>query len=504
MKLANPLLPGFHPDPSIVRVGDDYYLVTSSFEYVPGMPVHHSTDLVDWQLIGHIVTRTEQFDASNVPTGMGIWAPTIRWHDGLFHVIVASAGVGTRVYTATDPAGPWSDGIEIVGLNGIDPDIAWTDDGSCYVTFSGLVLSGPDIGRHLGIQQVRVDPASLQMLEAPRSLWSGTGGMFPEAPHLYRIGEWWYLMIAEGGTERGHAVTIARSAGPEGPFEGGPTNPVLTARGSARPVQNTGHGDLVVAPDGSWSMVMLGMRTRGMTRSFSALGRETFGTHVEWVDGWPVADPVELTTGRGAAAFHDGFDTPELGPEWIGVRRAPSAVSRIEGGALVMTGEGRDMSHSQPTFVGRRQRILDARISTVVTTAADGVAGLSIRYDEAHHYDVEVRAGRATGRVRLPSISHEVHADIAPGRVELALELRPVATGFPSPGLSVDEQARRASCDTIHLVAVDSAGVRHELAVVDGRFLTAESACSFTGRVAGVYVVSGEARFDHYTEQELA
>jgi beta-xylosidase len=120
-----------------------------------------------------------------------------------------------------------------------------------------------------------------------RNIWSGTGLMFPEAPHLYQIDGWWYMVIAEGGTERGHAVSIARSKNPDGPFESCPSNPILSARSTARPIQNTGHADLVQTSEGDWVMVMLGMRTRGNTRAFSSLGRETFATNFVWKDGWP-------------------------------------------------------------------------------------------------------------------------------------------------------------------------------------------------------------------------
>ncbi len=134
--------------------------------------------------MGHVVTRPGQLAIEQVPTGGGAWAPTIRHHDGTFYVTVADAmGRGGLVFTATDPRGPWSDGTPMVGADGIDHDIAWDVDGTCYVTYSGLILSG-DAGTHLGIQQVRMDPAAGQALEAPRSLWSGTGKMFPEAPHL--------------------------------------------------------------------------------------------------------------------------------------------------------------------------------------------------------------------------------------------------------------------------------------------------------------------------------
>ena len=176
---------------------------------------------------------------------------------------------GCVVFTATDPAGPWSDGTTIDGVGGIDPDLAWDDDGNAYVTFSGLVTFGEDLGKHLGIQQVRVDLDAGKALEEPRSLWSGTGLKFPEAPHVYRRGDYWYLMIAEGGTERGHGVSVARGPSTEGPFEGHPANPVLSARSTSRPIQNTGHADLVETPDGGSALVMLGVRPLGGDRSRS-------------------------------------------------------------------------------------------------------------------------------------------------------------------------------------------------------------------------------------------
>ena len=144
----NPLLPGFNPDPSIVRADDAYYLVTSTFEYLPGIPVYRSTDLVEWTQIGNVATRAEQVQIGEVPTGLGVWAPTIRYREGTFYVIVtiALSPKGCVVYTATDPAGPWDDGTTIDGIDGIDPDLAWDDDGTAYVTFSGLALSGADLG----------------------------------------------------------------------------------------------------------------------------------------------------------------------------------------------------------------------------------------------------------------------------------------------------------------------------------------------------------------------
>ena len=243
MNAPGPLIPGFNPDPSIVLVDGWYYLVTSTFEYLPGIPVYRSANLLDWEQVGNVITRPEQLDLRGVPTPGGVWAPTIRHRDGVFHVIVTVmfAPQGCVVFTADDPAGPWSDGTRIGVVDGIDPDLVWDDDGTALVTFAA-------IGR--GIQQVAVDLGTGEALEQVRPLWSGSGLYAPEGPHVHRHGDLWYLLVAEGGTDRGHAVSVARGPSPRGPFTGDPANPVLSARSTGFPVQNLGHADLVETPDG--------------------------------------------------------------------------------------------------------------------------------------------------------------------------------------------------------------------------------------------------------------
>ena len=174
-----------------------------------------------------------------------------------------------------------------LSLRGSAPELSvLDDDGTCYVTYCS---TDPDLP---GIAQARVDLAAGTLLGDPVRLWSGTGLAFPEAPHLYRREGLWYLMIAEGGTERGHAVSIARSDRPDGPFEPAPGNPLLSHRSTTHPVQNTGHADLVRTADGTWAVVYLGVRPRGVTPMFHVNGRETFLAGVDWVDGWPVVDEL--------------------------------------------------------------------------------------------------------------------------------------------------------------------------------------------------------------------
>lgn len=489
--LFNPLIAGFHPDPSVVKVGEEWFLATSTFEYLPGIPIHRSRDFETWELIGHVATRAGQLAVENVPTAGGAWAPTIRHRDGVFHLVITDAmGRGMLHFTATDAAGPWSDGDLITtgdgseSINGIDPDIAWDADGTVYITFSGLILSGEGIGEHLGIQQVRVDLDTHRALEEPRSLWSGTGGGFPEAPHLYDVDGRWYLMIAEGGTERGHGISIARSDAPDGPFETAPQNPLVSARSTTRPVQNTGHGDLVIGPDGDWLCVLLGVRPRSMTRAFSALGRETFVTSVRWEDdGWPAIDPVALNA-RPGTRVEIGFSPHRaLDGEWIAVRSLPEAHADLSSrpGSLVLRGTGATLDDPRPVFVGRRQEHLTNEVAVRVDVST-GVGGIAVRYDERFHVEVEAGDGTVTARAVVAGLVQEWSQPLDAGVLELHIAARPPVAAGAFPRTS----------DVFHLGFTAAGGERIDLAEVDGRFLASETAESFTGRVVGVYATRGE------------
>ncbi|MDN4478769.1 family 43 glycosylhydrolase [Demequina sp. SYSU T00039] len=494
--IPNPVLQGFNPDPSACRVGEAYYLVTSTFEYMPGLPIYRSTDLVDWEIVGHVITRMEQGGLGDAATGGGVWAPTLRHRDGVFYCIVTIAmGRGCVVFSATDPAGPWDDGVLIEGIEGIDPDLAWDADGTAIVTYSGLVTKGEDFGTHTGIRQVDVDLATGALLSEKRSLWSGSGFMFPEAPHLVERDGWWYLFIAEGGTERGHGESVARSRDPRGGFVPGPANPFLTARSTERPVQNTGHGDLVETATGEWLMFCLGVRPRGAVRSFSALGRETFCSRIAWVDGWPTAEPIELSLRPGPEAEEIAFDGP-LDAGWMAIRRTVGSVADLQArpGAITLHGEGVGMDAQSPVFVGRRQRHQTA--SAAVTVEADDArGGLAVRYDEATFYEVLVDASsggtRVEARAVIPGFERTASVDVPPGPVELEIAaVRPGTAGAPEITGFVD----MITSDVVRLIA-RAGGQEHVLAEVDGRSLSAETAGSFTGRVLGLVAVRGDVSF---------
>ncbi|MFF4341294.1 glycoside hydrolase family 43 protein [Kitasatospora sp. NPDC001540] len=494
----NPVISGFHPDPSVCRVGDDYYLVCSSFEYVPGLPVFHSRDLVHWRQLGNVLDRPGQLPLPlpGSTASRGLYAPTIRHHDGRFWVICTNVTAGGNfVVSAERPEGPWSDPVWI-DLPGIDPDLAWEEDGTCWAASTAP-----------GIHLSRIDPVTGKVLEGPFPTWSGTGLKWPEAPHLYRIGEWWYLLIAEGGTERGHAVSVARARSPRGPWEGAPANPVLSHSGTDRPVQSTGHGDLVTAPDGSWWMVLLGTRPRGFSPNYHVLGRETFLTPVTWdEDGWPVVAPVEEQHPAPGGAWHpfpappvrDDFDAPALAPQWISPHARPEDSWSLTArpGWLSLTATGPTLDRPGHTFLGRRQQHHDCRASTRLDPGT-GRGGLSVRLDEAHHYDLEADAGEVRVVARIGPLRQVLASrPVPPGPLTLTLTVRTTDLVPASPELAGTEPF---GPDTLAywLGAPDAPGAQ-PLAELDGRYLSTEVAAGFTGRVIGLYATGGTVAFDWF------
>ena len=351
---TNPVIPGFYSDPSVIRVGDDYYLITSTFEYFPGVPVFHSKDLVNWKQIGHAIHRTDQ-----LPDGLNIFAATLRYNDGLFYMITTNiGGKGNFFVTAEDPAGPWSDPIW-VNVPGIDPDLFFDDDGKVYTIGSSFEL-------------YEIDPKTGEILEDHGQVWATTGGRYAEAPHIYKKDGWYYLMAAEGGTEEAHSETIARSHNIAGPYYSNPANPILThvnAAGQQKPIQGLGHGDMVQASDGSWWMVFHGYRTVAQGGIHHTLGRETCLAPVSWPkNGWPQVNgngtiDVEMRTPTlplkpwPEQPSHIDFNEL-LGHEWNYVQNPEMSNYSLEErqGFLRLKGSATSLgdNYTTSTFVGRR------------------------------------------------------------------------------------------------------------------------------------------------------
>ncbi len=266
----NPILAGYYPDPSVTRVGDKYYLVNSTFAHWPGIPIHESTDLVHWTLIGHALSDSTKVSFDGLNISRGVFAPAIEYHEGTFYVVNTLVDAGGNFFvTATNPRGPWSDPIWLKEIDGIDPSFFFDADGKAFVLNNGPPEGTPLYNGHRAIWIQEFD-SKANKLTGPRKVIVNGGvdiskqPIWIEGPHLYRIKDWYYLMCAEGGTGRDHSEVIFRAKSPWGPYEAWKGNPILTQRDlpadRANPVTNAGHADLLQMEDGSWWAVFLASR----------------------------------------------------------------------------------------------------------------------------------------------------------------------------------------------------------------------------------------------------
>jgi alpha-N-arabinofuranosidase len=451
-----------HPDPTICRVGRDLYVACSSFEYFPGAPIYHTRDLVSWRPIGSALTRASQLDLRGVPSSGGIYAPTLRHHDGTFFLVTTLVGRGHFVVTARHPRGPWSEPIWL-DADGIDPSLAFLD-GRVFYTRNG---PGTDQD-HPFVYQSELG-SDLALLRKPRVIWRGTGGIWPEGPHLYRRGGWYYLVTAEGGTSYGHSVVVARSRTPHGPFAESPHGPLLTHRDRPRhPVQAVGHADIVELEDGRTWAVLLGIRPTGRHHH---LGRETFLTQVDWdEDGWPRARPLELHPPRPARERLE-FRARRLAPGWVFVRNPVrgSWSLRERPSWLRLWGAAAGLADvASPSLLCRRQQHLELTARTLLEfdpRHANEQAGICIRQNEQFHVALLVALGANGRELRLErTIAGRTatigRARLGSGRVMLEIEASRHAYSFRG----------------------GTGGRRHELGRVSTQSLSAETIHARTGR----------------------
>lgn len=488
MKYSNPVIPGFYPDPSICRVNEDYYLVTSTFDYFPGVPVFHSRDLVHWHQIGHCLTRPGQLPLRNATISAGIYAPTLRYHNGRFYMITTNVLCGGHFFVYTDdPAGEWSDPIHVEG-SGFDPDLFFDDDGRVYMS------------RHAddfdGIRMWEIDINTGKLISPEYKIWPGFEDDLCEAPHIYKINGWYYLLLAEGGTHRGHMVTIGRSRAVTGPYESCPYNPILSHRAKvAEPIQATGHADLIQAQDGSWWAVFLGIRQ--IDWRYHHLGRETFLAPVQWTeDGWPVicgrknAVTLEMEAPRlpqqswPVEPVRDDFDCGKLALCWNFKKNPdPQAWSLTERpGYLVLHGTPQTLSQfDPPIFVGRRQRHFKCQVSTLLEfkPVMDGEeAGLTAYMDENHHCEIALR--RESGN-NIIIVRKRI------GDLSSVVAVEPLLSSSMILGITAEPHRYRFS------FSLDSISYR-TLAEGATRYLSSEVAGGFTGVYFAMYATgSGRA-----------
>jgi len=419
---TNPILAGFYPDPSICRVGDDFYLVTSTFAYFPGIPVFHSRDLVNWKLIGHVLDRAEQLDLEGLGLSRGIFAPAIAYHDGLFYLTCTLVdGGGNFVVTAEDPAGPWSKPAWQPEVDGIDPSLFFEKDGQAYFVYNSVAPdNAPLYDGHRTIRLFYFDKERLRVTGDNMILVNGGTDIskkpiWIEAPHIFKKDEYYYLICAEGGTSWQHSEVVFRSEKVTGPYIPYEKNPILTQRhldpNRPNPVTCTGHADLVEIPTGDWWAVFLGCRPYlPEYEGFFNTGRETFLAPVKWIDGWPVINPdfeevqysyplplPERTKKAqvpysGNFTLRDDFDSARLDPHWAFLRTPHEKwydLADRPGFVKIRLLPETCSGKSNPAFIGRRQQHLKAFAATALDfqpQTENEKAGLLAFQNETYFY----------------------------------------------------------------------------------------------------------------------
>jgi xylan 1,4-beta-xylosidase len=500
----NPILPGYYPDPSITRVGEDYYLVNSSFTHFPGLPVFHSRDLVSWRQIGNALDRAGQFDFKGLGLSRGIFAPDISFHDGLFYIAGTCVDCGGNfVITARDPAGPWSDPVWL-GFEGIDPSIFW-DGEAAWIVNNGAPAEVPRYDGHRAIWLQRFDWRARRMVGSRTVLVNGGTDIakkpsWIEGPHLLKRDSFYYLIAAEGGTGDQHSEVVFRSRDLAGPFEPFAGNPILSQRGldpaRTHPVTSAGHAKFVETQSGEWWATFLA--TRPYAGDLYTIGRETFLLPVTWRDGWPQvlphgagipfvakrpklpAAPVRAPQPDGAIRYVEEFDGAKLGPEWIGVRVPRAPVYRLEGGALVLDGGAKlGDTGGVPAFVGRRLQQHVATVSTQVRFApaqeGDRAGLAAVQSDRSHLFFGVTRIGG----LRQVALYTRDKAD-----ADTLIASAPVADGPVTLTL-------RMNGGTMAFDYAAGGDTRTLRADVDASLLTTARAGGFVGTVIGPYAWTG-------------
>ena len=492
----NPVLPGFHADPSVCRAGDDFYLVNSTFQYFPGVPVFHSKDLVNWEQVGNCLTRPSQVDLKGTDGNNGIYAPTIRYNNGRFYMVTTVFPSRRHFYVWTDnPAGEWSEPIVIdFAIGSCDPTLYFEDD-KCYFLW-----------KEGDIKICEIDVETGRQLGEIHHLGTGLGGRYPEGPHIYKKDGYYYLLLAEGGTEHGHHVNILRSKNLFGPYQPNPANPILShfnMKMQNSQIQGLGHADLVQAPDSSWWMICLGYRTSGYLQH--VMGRETMLAPVRWEQGgWPVVngdgtlqtdmkcktlplvpmmkDPVrEEFDYIKRDAPKDSYHSLGLPMGWMSLCNPDySRYSLTERkGWLRLRPSTTDLSETaSPTFVARRQTELNFTATALfdLSHLSEGMqAGITAYAAPLNHYDVvaEKRNGQIIikSNVRLGQTNHS--------EKEFALSGTRAYLRITS---DKDFYYLQASSDGKDFVG---------LAKMEYRFLSTETIGGFTGVMLGLFAQCG-------------
>ena len=510
MKICkNPILEGFYPDPSICKVEDRYYMVNSTFAFYPGIPVWCSRDLQNWEQVGNVLERPSQLQLGECTHSQGIYAPTIRYHDGMFYLVTTNVGgCGNFLVTAERPEGPWSDPY-VLDADGIDPSLFFEEDGTCYYIGTRERTGG---GSYFGdneiwIQRLNLEKKCLEGESIP--VWYGfmKHAIWPEGPHIYKKDGWYYLLHAEGGTAENHCIAVARSRKIDGPYEGCPNNPIFTHRhlGRQYPITCVGHGDLVEDEHGNWYMVLLACRTE---EGYTLRGRETFLAKVEWEDDWPVVNPgigrLEVPdteqTVRKIYRFQKGkwpLDLMRL--------RTPGKIQMQDGYLRIWLEPGMLTERKEMAFAAVRQQhnqfYLETSLELPVDMESYECAGLAYMQNEENQIRLELSV--KSTHICLKITSFQSGMEMRKKELELSME-----TITEERENNVPDQAGKI---TVHLrMEVKHLQASFEIKTKDGwrkmggfvdvRHLATELAGGFTGCVAGVYASSNGRKSSRYVD----
>ena len=483
MYYQNPVVRGMYPDPSVCRAGDKYYMVCSSFQFFPAVPLFESDDMVNWRQLGHCITRRSQLDLSGADKCSGIFAPTIRYYNNRFYMVTTEAKTHTNFYVYTDNIyGEWSEPV-FVKQDGIDPSLYFEEDRAYFISNGYDEESGRSC-----IQMCEIDIETGEKKSDSRPLWYGTGGRFIEAPHLYKFGEYYYILDAEGGTEYGHMVNYARGKSMWGPFESFPANPVLTNRNLGGYIlQGAGHGDILEDKNDRWWFVHLAFRQSGQWMTYHHLGREVCLVPVEWRDGWfYMGDGTsrlsyELPDVEAAAqelSFAKTFDNLEK--EWCFLRNYRAENYVFEAKSLKLCGTADNLFEGElPTMAAVRQNEFKETLSVTVESDCEE-AGITVYMDEQHHYDLYLdKQQNVILRFTIGCVS---------------IEMKAVPMGQKKAGLRIEAEEA-----LYHFFVVSESGMT-EMGCADTRYLSSEVAGGFTGVVFGLFAVDGNGNWAEFTE----
>lgn len=482
MKYKNPIIKGFYPDPSVCYANGKYYLVTSSFQYFPGVPLFESVDLVNWKQLGYVLTRESQLHLECARSSDGIYAPTIRYYNDTFYMVTTNVTSNKNFYVTTNNIyGEWSEPIE-VAQDGIDPSL-YFEDGRAF-----FISNGVDDYGDSGITQCEIDIKTGKKLSHSKTIWHGSGGRFLESPHIYRINDYYYLMVAEGGTEYGHMITYARSRDIFGEYENYPQNPVLTNRNrGGYQIQGVGHGDLVHKPDtDEWFVVHLGFRQVSDWEQYHHLGRETFLTPVHFGrDGWFTAGDDGTTSSE--YEIVGNFNQEENNKEslsdinaWEFLRNPQMQNYELHDDKFILTGTDISLDEvASPTFMAIRQRDFCGKVK--VKIASFGCeSGISVYMDERHRYDLAIRPGNNGYEVILRLTIGS--AQYVRNTYELKGNHAELQIGFDNFKYSF---------------SVEENGTVADFGSMETRYVSSEVAGGFTGTMFALYAVGAGKKAEY-------